>query len=99
MNSAASYAQERAVRSYALVKALVNKDAFIEEVFKQNPDSDGLRIKSTALKIHRNTKANAKTNEMLASKTDPEAEIVRRGSLNPRLCYKGHFAVDGGAQE
>lgn len=42
------------------------------------------------------TKTDKKTNEMLASPTDPEANIVRRGSLNPRLCYKGHFLVDGG---
>lgn len=93
IDSAASYAQGRAVRSKALVDALKNKaDDFVEQVFEQNTEPDEDKEEQDT-----KPKTDMKTNQMLASKTDPEADIVRRGKKNPRLAYKGHFAVDGSA--
>jgi len=39
-----------------------------------------------------------KANERFAHPLDPEADIIRHSaSAEPRLAYKGHFAVDGGS--
>lgn len=95
IDSAASYRGGSAVRSRCLVEELNNAaDEFVEQVFEQNTEDLPDEEKDSN---DPGPATNVKTNEMLASPTDPEANIVRRGSLNPRLCYKGHFLVDGGA--
>lgn len=65
----------------------------LAESSKDKESSDEGQSKTKQENKHQ---AGMKTNQMLASPTDPEADIVRRGKKDPRLAYKGHFLVDGG---
>lgn len=80
------------VRSKFLVDELKNKTVdFIDELFRDKDDDGddkGIGNKQKSLP--------KKVNERFCNPSDPDADIVRRTTGPGRLCYKGHFGVDGG---
>lgn len=72
------------MRSKALVDELNGKtDRFVDTLFENKSDDSAAGLPK-------------KVNERLINPKDPDADVVSRDNMDPKLCYKGHIAVDGG---
>lgn len=55
----------------------------------------GSKTKEYINKLPWDISPKAKVNKALASPTDPDAQMATHKNAGPRICYKGHIAVDG----